>query len=68
MKPNIFKSRKFWLMVADVVFSCVLYFGAEYLSPVVLADVKFVIAAIQPVVISLIASIAYEDKAFLENQ
>lgn len=68
MKPNIFKSRKFWIMISDLVFSTVLYFGAQYFTPAVLADVKFLIGIIQPVILTVIAAIAYEDSAYLASK
>lgn len=55
------KSRKFWYMILDTVISCVLYFGAQNFGPQALEDIKFLIAALQPVIIVLIASVAYED-------
>jgi hypothetical protein len=57
----LWKSRKFWLMILDLVISLVLFFGAKYLMPNTFDDVKFLVAAIQPVFAFLIASIAYED-------
>ena len=56
----LFGSRKFILLVLDVVISLILYFVSKYL-PNAEADVKFVILALQPVVISIILAIAYED-------
>lgn len=69
--PNPFKallmSRKFWLTVLDLVISGVLYFGGKYLGESVFADVKFMIAAIQPVFVVIIGAIAYEDAARLRG-
>jgi hypothetical protein len=59
----IWKSRKFWLAVADVVISTVTYFVSKYLGPPVSEDILFLIGAWQPVIGILIASIAYEDAA-----
>jgi len=67
MKPNIFKSRKFWLMILDLVLSLALFFGAKYLAPVLFADVKYLIGALQPVFVFLIVSIAYEDAAYIKS-
>jgi len=50
-----------------MVISLVLYFGAKYLAPEIADDMKFVIAAIQPVFIALIAGIAAEDAAAKRN-
>lgn len=60
---SLLQSRKFWLMMLDLVVSLVMFFGAKYLSASLFEDVKFVIAAIQPVFIAIIASIAAEDAA-----
>ena len=60
---SLIQSRKFWLMVVDLVVSLILFFGAKYLAPSVFDDVKFVVAAIQPVFITIIAAIAHEDAA-----
>ena len=54
-------SRKFWALMLDVVISIVLYFVGKYGTPSVYEDIKFLIAALQPVFVMLIASIAYED-------
>jgi len=51
----------------DTVISLVLYFAARYLAPDIVGDIKFVIAALQPVVVVLINSIAKEDAARLSN-
>ena len=59
----IFKSRKFWLMVSDVVFSTAVYFVGKYVGAEVADDILWLIGSWQPVVVTLIASIAYEDAA-----
>ena len=67
VKPNPFVallgSRKFLLMLLDVVVSGVLFFSGKYATPDALDNVKFLIAALQPVFITVIASIAHEDAA-----
>ena len=64
MNPNPFASllhsRKFWLLVLDTVVSLALFFVGKYL-PGAFEDVKFIITAIQPVFVIIIAAIAYED-------
>ena len=57
----IFKSRKFWITIVDVVVSSVTYFVTKYAAPEIGNDVLFLIAAWQPVVIALIGGIALED-------
>ena len=56
----LFGSRKFLLLLLDTVISVVLYFIGKYV-PDAEADVKFIILALQPVIISVIITIAYED-------
>ena len=68
MKPSIWKSRKFWIMVADFVVSGVLYFGAKYIAPAAFEDVQWLILSLQAPVAFLIGAIAYEDAAFMKSQ
>ena len=58
---SIFKSRKFWLAISDVLISGATYFLSRYASPEVAKDILFVIGLLQPVVISVIIGIAIED-------
>lgn len=58
---GLLRSRKFWVTVGDLVVSLALYFGGKYLAPDVFADMKFLIAAMQPVFLFLVGAIAYED-------
>ena len=55
------KSRKFWYMLVDVVVSVSTFFVGKYVAPSATEDILFLIGALQPVVITLIASVAYED-------
>ena len=64
---NLFKSRKFWTAILDLVVSLVLYFTAQYLNEQIANDIKFVIAGLQPVFIMVIAGIAWEDAALKSN-
>jgi len=57
------RSRKFWLLVLDTVISLALFFVGKYGGPSAMEDVRFVILTLQPVIIALILSIAYEDGA-----
>lgn len=59
----LLRSRKFLVLMFDTLVSTILYFGGKYLDPSVVDDVKFLIAALQPVAITLIYSIAKEDAA-----
>lgn len=59
---SLFKSRKFWLGVGDLVISLTLFFVGKYAANS-LDDVKFIIAAIQPLFVTVIGGIALEDAA-----
>ena len=60
---SLLQSRKFWLMIVDVVVSVASYFVVKYVAPEAAKDVMFLIGALQPVVIALIVGIAHEDAA-----
>jgi len=66
-KVSIFKSRKFWIAIADVIFSTAIYFVTKYAAPDLAKDLLWVIGAYQPVIVALIGSIAYEDGKAIEN-
>ena len=59
---GLLNSRKFWIAVLDMVVSLCLYFVGKY-APGMMDDIKIIIASAQPVVLILIASIAWEDAA-----
>jgi hypothetical protein len=65
---TLLKSRKFWLMILDVVVSGCAYFIPKYAAPQFANDALWFIAAIQPVIITVIGAIAYEDKARAEAE
>lgn len=56
----LLKSRKFWILILDTVVSLALYFVGKY-APVAEADVKLLILTLQPVFVTIIGAIAYED-------
>jgi hypothetical protein len=64
MNPNPFMSllhsRKFWLLILDTSISLILFFVGKY-APGAAEDIKFLIIALQPVFVTLIGAIAYED-------
>jgi len=60
---GLLQSRKFWLSVFDVVISTATYLVGKYVAPELAKDVLWLIAAWQPVFVSLIAGIAMEDAA-----
>ena len=52
----LLNSRKFWIVVMDVIVSCVLFFGAKYIAPAAFDDVKFIITVIQaPILLVIMA-------------
>lgn len=59
---NLLRSRKFLLMLLDVVLSIALHFISKY-APQAVGDVNFLIVTLQPVFIAVIGGIAYEDAA-----
>ena len=60
---SLLKSRKFWLMVADVTISSITYFVGQYVSPEVGENIIWLIGSWQPVIYALITGIATEDAA-----
>ena len=67
-KPNLFLSRKFWLMIADIAFSTGVYFVTKYSAPELAKDILWLIGSWQPVILFVIGAIAYEDGKAIENQ
>ena len=63
LMPSLFKSRKFWVAMLDLAVSMALYFVGKYAAPSVGGDINFVIGAIQPAFVMVIAGIAWEDAA-----
>ena len=59
----LLRSRKFWLMILDVVISTITYFVTAYVSPEIAEQIIWVIGAWQPVIVALIIGIAVEDAA-----
>ena len=57
----LLRSRKFMVLILDVVVSLVLFFVGKYAIPSAFEDVKFVVLGLQPVALAVIAGIAYED-------
>jgi hypothetical protein len=55
-------SRKFLILVLDTAISLIL-FGVGRYWPSAMEDVRFVIGALQPVAVMMIAAIAWEDAA-----
>lgn len=60
---GLLRSRKFLVAVLDSAVSAVLYFTGKYAAPVAFEDIKVIVVMIQPLALSLIGAIAYEDAA-----
>jgi hypothetical protein len=60
---GLFQSRKFWLLVLDVVLGIATYFVNKYAAPDIAGDVKFVFASLQPMFVAVIVGIFAEDNA-----
>ncbi len=63
----LLKSRKFWIVVLDVVVSTALFFGAKYIAPAAFDDIKFVIGVLQAPVLLLIAAYTVQNSVALAN-
>ena len=59
---RLWKSSKFWMVVFDFVTSTTLFFVGKY-AGFAAEDVGFLIGALQPVIVMIIAGIAIEDSA-----
>lgn len=60
---SLLHSRKFWLMILDLVISLISYFVGKYVTPDAAKDILYVIGLLQPVFVALIVGIAVEDAA-----
>lgn len=58
---TLLKSRSFWTVVLDFVFSVILYFIGKYLGESGASDVRFLIGALQPVALVLVAAFTADD-------
>jgi len=63
----IWKLKEFWTVVGDLFVSAALYFGAKYLGEGDFADLKWLIAGLQPFAAFLVAHFAVE-RAKVENR
>ena len=64
---SLWNSRRFLVMMADIVSSMILYFSVKYIAPDIVDDIKFIIVTVQPAVLMLIYTIAKEDAAEKSN-
>lgn len=60
---RLIRSRKFLLLLLDVVLSSALYLAGKYAAPQMVDDVKLLIGLWQPVFVSIIVAISVEDAA-----
>lgn len=67
---DLLHSRRFWTLIVDAVISIGLLFVGRYVSPADQELIKFVVAALQPVVAVVIAAYTVDDtvKAFLASR
>jgi hypothetical protein len=62
----LWKSRKFWLLILDIVLSSAAFFGARYLDPDAQEIVKFAVLTLQPVFIMLIVAYTIQNVKLAE--
>ena len=60
---SLIKSRKFWLMMFDLILSVTIYFVTKYVGPPIADDALFLIGAVQAPILFLIMGITVEDSA-----
>lgn len=66
MKSSLLESRKFWIMIIDLVVSVITYFVTKYFSPEAGRDVLFLIGALQPVVLMVVGSITVQNVEYIK--
>lgn len=54
-------SKSFWTGVLDAVVALILYFVGKYAAPSIFEDVKFVILAVQPIILAIIAALVVDE-------
>ena len=59
----LIKSRKFWLVLFDLVLSVSIYFVTKYAGPAYADDALFLIGVMQAPILFLITGITVEDAA-----
>ena len=65
-KYPLWKSRKFWILILDVVISCALFFGGKYLGAEEFEVAKFLVAVLQAPIIMLIGAYTYQNVKLAE--
>ena len=59
---EILRSGEFWTLIADVVVSAILYFGAKYLLPPSFDDVQFVVIGVFQPVTALVLGLFFKQR------
>ena len=62
----LWKSRKFWLLILDIVVSSALFFGGRYLGVEEFEVAKFLIATLQAPFVMLIGAYTYQNVKLAE--
>ena len=62
----LWKSRKFWLLILDIIISASAFIAARYLGEDAQEIVKFAVLTLQPVFIMLIGAYAYQNVKLAE--
>jgi len=62
----LWKSRKFWLLILDIVISAAAFFGGRYLAAESQDILNWFIVTIQPVFIMLIGAYTYQNVKLAE--
>lgn len=64
---GLLKSRKFWLMISDVIISNITYFVTMFVAPEKAEMALWLIGSWQPVIVAVIIGITAEDAATKSN-
>ena len=62
----LWKSRKFWLLILDVIGSIALFFGGKYLGAEEFEVAKFLVITLQAPIIMLIGAYTYQNVKLAE--
>jgi hypothetical protein len=68
MKPSIWQSRKFWIMIFDTVISLIINVGCVYVFPSAKDMILVITGILQAPILFVIGAIAYEDGVFMKTQ
>lgn len=69
MKPSIWTSRRFWVVIGDFVVACAGFIAAHFISdPLTVELLKFLVVALQPIAGVLVAAYTTTDVAYIQSQ